>query len=184
MAGAELRSFTYDNEMELMVVLLLLRACIKQLRHFMYLSFPCHCYYNNSTVCVHMCVQCLCASPECFHCNFVASFCNSFASDSKNHKQHEGFFFTFIHSMKFFFFFTFVQTPVGFFCLLDEESKFPQASDQTLIEKLSKNLVKKGLFQRPKGQGLTFVVYHYAGPVSMEHQNNVDAFKTGPLLVL
>ena len=58
------------------------------------------------------------------------------------------------------------QNPIGVFSLLDEESRFPKANDLTLLEKLSKNLTKKQLFQRPKGNAPFFTINHYAGPVS------------------
>ncbi|ESO07178.1 hypothetical protein HELRODRAFT_170488 [Helobdella robusta] len=67
----------------------------------------------------------------------------------------------------------FLQTsPPGIFALLDEESKFPQASDQTLIDKLVKNMTGKPDFQSTKGQSLFFTIKHFAGPVTY----NVDGF--------
>lgn len=57
-----------------------------------------------------------------------------------------------------------ISQPLGIFSLVDEESRFPKATDLTLIEKLSKNL-KPPLFQRPKSQNLRFIIQHYAGPV-------------------
>ena len=55
---------------------------------------------------------------------------------------------------------------MGLFSLLDEESKFPQATDATLLDKLSHNLAKRDAFKRPKGNQPVFTVMHYAGPVS------------------
>ena len=60
--------------------------------------------------------------------------------------------------------FIFVQ-PMGLFSLLDEESKFPSGTDQSLIDKLTKNFAKKTDFQRPRGQGLDFLIRHFAGLV-------------------
>lgn len=51
------------------------------------------------------------------------------------------------------------------FALLDDESKFPQGTDQTLIDKFEKNLSKKPEFKMPKGQGLQFMITHFAGSV-------------------
>ena len=66
-----------------------------------------------------------------------------------------------------FLYFIQAKDPPGLFALLDEESKFPQASDQTLIDKLVNNLGKKqpDLFQTPRGQGLQFMIKHFAGSV-------------------
>ena len=57
---------------------------------------------------------------------------------------------------------------MGLFSLLDEESRFPQATDATLLDKLSYNLSKRDAFKRPKGNQPMFSILHYAGPVSME----------------
>ena len=56
---------------------------------------------------------------------------------------------------------------MGLFSLLDEESRFPQATDLTLLDKLSYNLAKRDAFKRPKGNQPTFSILHYAGPVSI-----------------
>ncbi|PKU40640.1 hypothetical protein llap_9061 [Limosa lapponica baueri] len=56
----------------------------------------------------------------------------------------------------------FLQKPMGLLSLLDEESRFPQATDQTLVEKFEDNLKSK-YFWRPKRVDLTFGIYHYAG---------------------
>ncbi|NXR44066.1 MYO3A protein, partial [Hippolais icterina] len=58
----------------------------------------------------------------------------------------------------------FLQKPMGLLSLLDEESRFPQATDQTLVEKVEDNLKSK-YFWRPKRVDLTFGIYHYAGKV-------------------
>ncbi|KFQ39119.1 Myosin-IIIa, partial [Mesitornis unicolor] len=58
----------------------------------------------------------------------------------------------------------FLQKPMGLLSLLDEESRFPQATDQTLVEKFEDNLKSK-YFWRPKRVDLTFGIYHYAGKV-------------------
>ena len=56
---------------------------------------------------------------------------------------------------------------MGLFSLLDEESRFPQSSDLTLLEKLDKNFSKKAQFKRPKSQQFRFNIMHYAGAVSI-----------------
>ncbi|XP_077410184.1 myosin-IIIa isoform X3 [Vanacampus margaritifer] len=58
----------------------------------------------------------------------------------------------------------FLQKPMGMLSLLDEESRFPQASDQTLVEKFQDNLKTKN-FWRPKRMDLGFGIHHYAGKV-------------------
>ncbi|XP_071751510.2 myosin-IIIa [Centroberyx gerrardi] len=58
----------------------------------------------------------------------------------------------------------FLQKPMGMLALLDEESRFPQATDQTLVEKFEDNLKTKS-FWRPKRVDLGFGIHHYAGKV-------------------
>ncbi|XP_013370798.1 PREDICTED: myosin-IIIa [Chinchilla lanigera] len=58
----------------------------------------------------------------------------------------------------------FLQKPMGLLSLLDEESRFPKATDQTLIEKFEVNL-KSQYFWRPKRMELSFGIHHYAGKV-------------------
>ncbi|KAM4024474.1 myosin-IIIb-like [Anomaloglossus baeobatrachus] len=59
---------------------------------------------------------------------------------------------------------TFLQKPMGLLSLLDEESRFPQATDQTLVDKFEDNLRSK-YFWRPKCVELCFGIQHYAGKV-------------------
>ncbi|XP_041923763.1 LOW QUALITY PROTEIN: myosin-IIIb [Alosa sapidissima] len=58
----------------------------------------------------------------------------------------------------------FLQKPMGLLSLLDEESRFPQATDQTLVDKFEDNLRCK-YFWRPKRVELSFGIQHYAGKV-------------------
>ncbi|EPY77950.1 hypothetical protein CB1_001154003 [Camelus ferus] len=58
----------------------------------------------------------------------------------------------------------FLQKPLGLLALLDEESRFPQATDQTLVDKFEDNL-RCRYFWRPKGMELCFGIQHYAGKV-------------------
>ncbi|XP_069926810.1 myosin-IIIb isoform X2 [Oryctolagus cuniculus] len=58
----------------------------------------------------------------------------------------------------------FLQKPLGLLALLDEESRFPQATDQTLVDKCEDHLRCK-YFWRPKGVELCFGIQHYAGKV-------------------
>ncbi|KAM8802107.1 myosin-IIIa [Rhynchonycteris naso] len=58
----------------------------------------------------------------------------------------------------------FLQKPMGLLSLLDEESRFPKATDQTLIEKFEDNL-KSQYFWRPRRMELSFGIHHFAGKV-------------------
>ncbi|XP_011369328.1 myosin-IIIa [Pteropus vampyrus] len=58
----------------------------------------------------------------------------------------------------------FLQKPMGLLSLLDEESRFPKATDQTLIEKFEGNL-KSQYFWKPKRMELSFGIHHFAGKV-------------------
>ncbi|KAI5932823.1 Myosin-IIIa [Manis javanica] len=58
----------------------------------------------------------------------------------------------------------FLQKPMGLLSLLNEESRFPKATDQTLVEKFEGNL-KSQYFWRPKRLELSFGIHHYAGKV-------------------
>uniref|UniRef100_A0A3B4FG31 non-specific serine/threonine protein kinase n=1 Tax=Pundamilia nyererei TaxID=303518 RepID=A0A3B4FG31_9CICH len=65
----------------------------------------------------------------------------------------------------------FLQKPMGLLSLLDEESRFPQATDQTLVDKFEDNLRCK-YFWIPKRVELCFGIQHYAGQVMY----NVNGF--------
>ncbi|KAL0851257.1 hypothetical protein ABMA28_007093 [Loxostege sticticalis] len=57
-----------------------------------------------------------------------------------------------------------LSRPMGLLALLDEESRFPRASDRTLIEKFHNN-VKSKYYVRPKSDAICFAVHHFAGRV-------------------
>ncbi len=81
-----------------------------------------------------------------------------------------------------------VQRPIGLLALLDEESKFPRATDLSLAgmisclysfciiilvtftEKFHSNFKSSSYYKKPKDGGPTFTILHYAGPVSYEYQ--------------
>ncbi|XP_051022389.1 myosin-IIIb [Acomys russatus] len=81
----------------------------------------------------------------------------------------------------------FLQKPLGLLALLDEESRFPQATDQTLVDKFEDNLRCK-FFWRPKGVDLCFGIQHYAGPVSYDAsgflEKNRDTLPADVIVVL
>ena len=54
----------------------------------------------------------------------------------------------------------------GLFSLLDDESKFPQGTDQSFVDKLIKNFANRSEFKTPKGQSLEFMIQHFAGQAS------------------
>lgn len=64
-----------------------------------------------------------------------------------------------------------LSRPLGLLALLDEESRFPKAADETLIEKFHGN-IKSKFYQRPKSNALCFAIHHYAGRVVY----NADGF--------
>lgn len=59
-----------------------------------------------------------------------------------------------------------LQKPLGLLAIMDEESRFPQASDATLVEKMATNCTDPVNFQRSFTSNLGFSVTHYAGTVS------------------
>ncbi|XP_022104374.1 myosin-IIIb-like isoform X3 [Acanthaster planci] len=59
----------------------------------------------------------------------------------------------------------FLQRPLGMLHLLDEESWFPQATDQTLVEKFNQNISGTYYCRSPHAGGLDFGIQHYAGKV-------------------
>jgi myosin heavy subunit len=56
----------------------------------------------------------------------------------------------------------------GILALLDEESKFPKATDETLLEKLHTTHEKHPNYEKPRRSKTTFIIKHYAGEVSYE----------------
>ncbi|XP_013411135.1 myosin-IIIb isoform X2 [Lingula anatina] len=61
----------------------------------------------------------------------------------------------------------FLAKPLGLLALLDEESNFPKATDQTLVEKFHQN-IKASHYSKPKGDNPMFAVEHYAGRVEYD----------------
>ncbi|KAK0087267.1 hypothetical protein PV325_001365 [Microctonus aethiopoides] len=57
-----------------------------------------------------------------------------------------------------------LSKPMGLLALLDEESRFPGASDKSLIEKFHNN-IKSKFYVRPKSDAICFAIHHYAGRV-------------------
>lgn len=57
-----------------------------------------------------------------------------------------------------------LSRPLGLLALLDEESRFPRATDRTFIEKCHNNIKTKH-YVRPKSDACCFAINHYAGRV-------------------
>ncbi|XP_063899631.1 myosin-IIIa isoform X1 [Helicoverpa armigera] len=57
-----------------------------------------------------------------------------------------------------------LSRPMGMLALLDEESRFPRATDRSLIEKFHSN-IKSKYYVRPKSDAICFAVHHFAGRV-------------------
>lgn len=55
--------------------------------------------------------------------------------------------------------------PLGLFALLDEESKFPRATDSSLIDKFFSHWKSSDRYVRSRGNDITFGINHYAGKV-------------------
>jgi myosin-7 len=68
------------------------------------------------------------------------------------------------------------KAPAGVLSLLDEECRFPKASDATFLEKLHKTFEKQPYYVRPKKAGIVFGIRHYAGEVSHTHTHMLFLF--------
>ncbi|XP_064647040.1 myosin-IIIa-like isoform X3 [Lineus longissimus] len=67
----------------------------------------------------------------------------------------------------------FLSKPMGVLALLDEESHFPKATDQTLVSKFHSN-IKAAQYIKPKSDALQFSIKHYAGLVEYEAENFLE----------
>ena len=65
--------------------------------------------------------------------------------------------------------------PLSIFALVDEESKFPQATDITLLSKLNNNHGKNVHYLKPKSDINTlFGINHFAGVVFYDTRGGYD----------
>uniref|UniRef100_UPI00358F29BB myosin-IIIa n=1 Tax=Myxine glutinosa TaxID=7769 RepID=UPI00358F29BB len=80
-----------------------------------------------------------------------------------------------------------LSRPLGLLSLLDEESRFPQATGGTLVDKFEDNLKSK-YFWRPKRLDLSFGIHHFAGKVLYDAmgflEKNRDTLASEVLLLL
>ncbi|XP_032241097.1 myosin-IIIb isoform X3 [Nematostella vectensis] len=69
----------------------------------------------------------------------------------------------------------FLQKPIGVLALLDEESRFPKATDFTLVEKFNNN-IKQHCYERTKETENfpSFTIKHYAGRVKYNATNFLE----------
>lgn len=83
----------------------------------------------------------------------------------------------------------FLTRPVGLLCLLDEQSGFPKATDETFLTKLNQSFSKLPFFVQAKGSvSGTFSIQHYAGKVEYECwgflEKNRDSLPSGAIELL
>jgi myosin heavy subunit len=72
------------------------------------------------------------------------------------------------HLLTIFFFFFPRQKPLGLLFLLDEECNFPNATDESFLDKCHKQYEKHEFYDKPKTRKPTFGVKHYAGLVTYQ----------------
>lgn len=66
------------------------------------------------------------------------------------------------------------KKPLGVLSLLDEECKFPKATDTTFLEKLHNNHAKNPRYIKPKMANKDFGIEHFAGQVLYTTTNFLD----------
>jgi myosin-15 len=57
------------------------------------------------------------------------------------------------------------RKPLGILHILDDESNFPKATDQSFLDKLLQQHEKNSYFEKPKTKKPLFAIHHYAGSV-------------------
>lgn len=72
----------------------------------------------------------------------------------------------------------FLAKNIGILSLIDEESRFPRATDRTMAEKLHKAHGGCEMYQAPPDSGTKFVVSHYAGQVSELQISRISSYKS------
>ncbi|XP_041373643.1 myosin-IIIb-like [Gigantopelta aegis] len=83
----------------------------------------------------------------------------------------------------------FLQKPIGLLALLDEESKFPKATDQTYVDKVNFHFMKNPYYMKaPSSKVPVFSINHYAGKVTYDAtqwlEKNRDTLPTGIMEIL
>lgn len=54
---------------------------------------------------------------------------------------------------------------LGILALLDEESRFPKANDESLVQKFHSHCKTHTRYIKPRGNETAFGIHHYAGKV-------------------
>ena len=72
----------------------------------------------------------------------------------------------------------FLAKNIGILSLIDEESRFPRATNRTMAEKLHKAHGGCEMYQAPPDSGTKFVVSHYAGQVSELQISRISSYKS------
>eukprot|EP00118_Oscarella_pearsei_P013163 m.102222 g.102222 ORF g.102222 m.102222 type:complete len:1858 (+) comp37156_c0_seq6:100-5673(+) len=67
-----------------------------------------------------------------------------------------------------------IEKRLGILALLDEESRFPKGTDQTLLSKLHSAHAGNPYYVKPKVSGATFGIKHYAGEVMYDTTGLLD----------
>ena len=67
-----------------------------------------------------------------------------------------------------------LSRPIGALSLLDEESKFPSANDNTLLSKLHTNLSKYSVYLQPKTETPQFTIRHFADNVTYDTNGFIE----------
>lgn len=67
-----------------------------------------------------------------------------------------------------------IENKLGILSLLDEESRLPSGSDQSLIEKMYQTLKDNKVFKKPRFGQLKFIVAHYALDVSYDIEGFIE----------
>lgn len=83
----------------------------------------------------------------------------------------------------------FFNKPIGLLALLDEESHFPQSTDQSFVQKLVQNFGKSRIFIPSRQSDSTkFGIFHYAGKVEYDVtgflEKNRDTLPSGVMDIL
>ncbi|CAH1254857.1 MYO9B [Branchiostoma lanceolatum] len=80
------------------------------------------------------------------------------------------------------------KRPTGLLHLLDEESRLPNATSETLLTKFHQQHEDNGYYERPQVNEPSFVIVHYAGKVKYQIQDfrekNIDLMRSDIVSVL
>ncbi|XP_071812274.1 unconventional myosin-X-like isoform X4 [Apostichopus japonicus] len=81
-----------------------------------------------------------------------------------------------------------IEKKLGIISLVNEESRFPKGTDETMLTKLHTTHAKNSFYIKPKVQNIMFGIHHYAGEVFYTTtgflEKNRDTFRDDILCVL